>query len=139
VILLYLKTKILLILFVTSIHFTIHVITFQLVVGGKVMSMFINPVMWFITICYFLFRAHVAGFIESFFPTYVLYLGVFSLVVGNFLYMYYYMIGCVKHGHFELVKYVIFVPFYWLGMSLAAWVAFYKLIVAPHQWSKTKH
>jgi len=116
-----------------------HAITFQLVVGGKVMSMFINPVMWFITICYFLFRAHVAGFIESFFPTYVLYLGVFSLVVGNFLYMYYYMIGCVKHGHFELVKYVIFVPFYWLGMSLAAWVAFYKLIVAPHQWSKTKH
>ncbi len=118
---------------------TMNFLAFQLVVGGKVMSMFINPLMWFITICYFLFRAHVAGFIESFFPTTVLYMGVFSLLVGNFLYMYYYMIGCVKHGHHELVKYVILVPFYWLGMSMAAWVAFYKLLAAPHQWSKTKH
>src|SRR5258706_3708131 len=116
-----------------------HVLTFQLVVGGKVMSMFINPLMWVITICYFLYRTHVAGFIESFFPTPVLYVGVFSLLVGNFLYMYYYMIGCVKHGHHKLVKYIVFVPFYWLAMSAAAWVALYKLIVAPHQWSKTKH
>jgi cellulose synthase/poly-beta-1,6-N-acetylglucosamine synthase-like glycosyltransferase len=116
-----------------------HIVTFQLVVGGKVTSMFINPVMWVITICYFLFRVHVAAFVESFFPTPVLYMGVFSLLVGNFLYMYYYMIGCAKHGHHELVKYVILVPFYWLAMSAAAWVAFYKLIVAPHQWSKTRH
>jgi len=116
-----------------------HALTFQMVVGGKVLSMFINPLMWVITISYFLFRADIGIFIESFFPAPVLYMGVISLLLGNFLYVYYYMIGCAKHGHHELVKYGIFVPFYWLAMSMAAWMAVYKLITAPHHWSKTKH
>ncbi len=116
-----------------------HAITFQLVVGGKVLSMFINPLMWVITIMYFLFRANIGTFIESFFPAPVLYMGVTSLLLGNFLYVYYYMIGCAKHGHHELVKYGVFIPLYWLAMSIAAWMAVYKLIVAPHHWSKTKH
>jgi len=116
-----------------------HAITFQLVVGGKVLSMFINPLMWVITISYFLFRAKIGTFIESFFPTPILYMGVTSLILGNFLYMYYYMIGCAKHGHDELVKYVILIPFYWLLLSLAAWTAVLKIITEPHYWSKTKH
>lgn len=116
-----------------------HAITFQLVVGGKVLSMFINPLMWVITLCYFLFRANIGTFIESFFPAPVLYMGVISLLLGNFLYIYYYMIGCAKHGHHELVKYGVFIPLYWLAMSVAAWMAVYKLIVAPHHWAKTKH
>lgn len=119
--------------------FNIPALSFQLIVGGKVLSMFINPLMWITTIAYFLFRAHIGTFIESFFPTWVLYMGVFSLIFGNFLYIYYYMIGCAKHGHDELVKYVILVPFYWLFMSLAASYAVYKLITAPHHWAKTKH
>lgn len=84
-----------------------HVLTFQLIVGGKVMSMFINPLMWIITISYFVFRGHIGTFIESFFPTPILYMGITSLLLGNFLYMYYYMIGCAKHGHHELTKYGI--------------------------------
>lgn len=116
-----------------------HFITFQLVIGGKVLSMFINPLMWFITILYFTMRAKYGPFIETFFPTPVLYMAVISLFIGNFLYIYYYMVGCVKHGHDELVKYVFFVPLYWLAMSLAAWVAFASFLINPHHWSKTKH
>ncbi len=116
-----------------------HLLTFQLVVGGKVLSMFINPLMWLITIAYFLYRAQIGTFIESFFPSWVLYMGIFSLVIGNFLYLYYYMIGCVKHGHDDLVKYIFFIPFYWLYMSVAAWRAVVELIIAPHHWSKTQH
>ena len=101
--------------------------------------MFINPIMWIITFSYFTFRAQTATFIESFFPTPILYMGVFSLLVGNFLYLYYYMIGSIKHGHYHLLKYIIFIPFYWLAMSIAAWVAVFELITAPHHWSKTKH
>jgi cellulose synthase/poly-beta-1,6-N-acetylglucosamine synthase-like glycosyltransferase len=122
-----------------STNWNIHLLTFQLVVGGKVLSMFINPFMWITTLLYFLYRFEIGNFIESFFPQPVLYMGVFSLLVGNFLYAYYYMIGCAKHGHFGLVKYVFLVPFYWLAMSAAAWVALYKLFVEPHHWSKTKH
>lgn len=117
----------------------LHLITFQLIIGGKIMSMFINPLMWIITISYFVMRATIGPFIETFFPMPILYMGIFSLVLGNFLYLYYYMLGCIKHEHDTLVKYVFFVPFYWLAMSMAAWVALYKLVTAPHHWSKTKH
>src|SRR6185436_13555910 len=52
-----------------------HAITFQLIVGGKIASMFINPLMWLLTISYFLFRATIGPAIESFFPTPILYMG----------------------------------------------------------------
>lgn len=112
---------------------------FQLSIGGKILSMFINPMMWVITISYFLLRSQVGPFIESFFPTSILYLGVFSLILGNFLYVYYYMIGCAKRGFDDLIKYVFIIPIYWLGMSIAAWKAMYEIFVKPHYWSKTIH
>ncbi len=116
-----------------------HAITFQLVVGGKIFSMLINPFMWIITFAYFLFREHVATFIESFFPAPILYMGTFSLVFGNFLYLYYYMIGAARRKHFNIIKYAFLVPFYWLGMSITAWFALYKIIKEPYYWAKTKH
>ncbi len=114
-------------------------IIFHLNIGGKILSMFINPFMWLLTASYFLFRETAGPFIETLFPTTVLYLGVFSLVFGNFLYMYYYMIGCMKRGYTGLVKYAFVIPFYWLGMSAAAWRALYEVVVNPHYWSKTVH
>jgi glycosyltransferase XagB len=117
----------------------LDLLTFQLIIGGKILSMFTNPLMWIITIGYFVLRASIGPFIETFFPVPILYMGVFSLVLGNFLYLYSYVIGCIKHEHDELVKYVFVVPFYWLAMSGAAWVALFELIVAPHHWAKTKH
>lgn len=116
-----------------------HLITYQFIILGKVMSMFVNLFLWGTTITYFAFRPEVGAFIESFFPAPILYLGVFCLIVGNFVYMYYYMIGCMKHGHYELLKYTLLVPIYWLMMSFAAWRALYKFITAPHYWAKTKH
>ncbi len=112
---------------------------FQLIVGGKVMSMFINPLMWMITISYFAFRPFIGKFIESFYPTPVLYMAVFSLIFGNFLYLYYYMIGCAKRGDDDLVKYVFFVPVYWLGMSISAFRAASEMLYKPHFWAKTVH
>ncbi|MEP7167085.1 MAG: glycosyltransferase [Candidatus Woesebacteria bacterium] len=116
-----------------------HVITFQLVVGGKILSMLINPLMWVLTIAYFLFRPIIGPAIESFYPAAVLYMAVFSLVFGNFLYAYYYMVGCARRNHDELIKFVFLVPLYWLAMSFAAWKAIRELIVRPHHWAKTKH
>lgn len=118
---------------------SLHFLLFHLLVGGKVVSLLLNPVMWVLTISYFLFRAQVGTFIESFFPTPILYLGVLSFVVGNFLYAYYYLLGCAKHGHHDLAKYIIFVPIYWIGLSIAAWIAFIDFLYQPHYWSKTHH
>ncbi|MEK7555764.1 MAG: glycosyltransferase [Patescibacteria group bacterium] len=116
-----------------------HLLGLQLIVGGKVLSMFINPLMWGITIAYFAFRAQVGETIESFFPDPILYIGLTSFVFGNFLYLYYYMIGCAKRGLYDIIKYAFLVPFYWLGMSMAAWQALYEIIVKPHYWAKTVH
>ena len=116
-----------------------HVVTFQLIIGGKVASMLINPIMWILTISYFVFRASLGSIIESLFPTPVFYMAIFSLVFGNFLYLYYYMIGCAKREQYSLIKYVFLVPFYWLAMSAAAYVSWFKLLVDPHYWAKTKH
>lgn len=116
-----------------------HLVTFHLIVGGKILSMLINPLMWIITISYFAFRPIVGPTIESFYPTPVLYMGLFSLVIGNFLYMYYYMIGCAKREYDDIIKYVILVPFYWLLMSVAAFRAAVQVVTNPHYWFKTKH
>ncbi len=116
-----------------------HVITFQLVVGGKILSLFINPLMWLMTILYFLLRSVVGSAIESLYLAPVFYMALFSLVFGNFLYMYYYMIGCAKREQYELIKYAFFVPVYWLFISIASWISLYQILVKPHYWAKTKH
>ncbi|RJR25967.1 hypothetical protein C4578_00235, partial [Candidatus Microgenomates bacterium] len=77
--------------------------------------------------------------IESFYPPVILYLGVFCLVFGNFVYIYYYMIGLAKRNHYEIIKYVFLIPFYWWGMSIAAWKALYEMVYKPHYWAKTVH
>jgi len=113
--------------------------TFQLVLGSKILSTLINPFMWAVTFSYFAFRPLVGTTIESFFPLPVFYMGVFSFVCGNFLYLYYYMIGCAKRQHYDLIKYAYLVPFYWLSISYAGWLALIDLIREPHYWAKTVH
>lgn len=116
-----------------------HLPLFQLIVGGKVLSIFVNPVMWALTASYFLFRAQTGDFIESLFPPAIFYLGVVSFIFGNFLYMYSYMMGAAKRRTDWLIKYGLLVPFYWIGMSIAMWRALYELLFKPHYWAKTTH
>lgn len=116
-----------------------HLLTFQLVVGGKILSSLINPFLWMMTIAYFLFRSQLAPFIESIYIAPAYYLAVLSLIFGNFLYFYNYMLGAAKKGRWDLVKYAFIVPFYWIMMSVSAWKALHQIILKPHYWDKTKH
>ena len=116
-----------------------HALIFQLVVGGKIGFMFINPILWLATLSYFTLYAFVGPAIEALFPPAVFYMAVASLLFGNFLYLYYYMIGTAKREHYQVVKYIFFVPFYWILISTAAVVGLYQLIAKPHYWEKTVH
>ncbi len=116
-----------------------NIIFFQLTVGGKILSLFINPLMWVMTITYFVFRDTLGPIIESFYLTPIFYMAVFSLVIGNFFYIYNYMIGCAKREQWDIIKYAFLVPFYWLMISMAAWKALIQLIYKPHYWEKTVH
>lgn len=116
-----------------------HALLFQLVIGLRIYFILINPFLWLATISYFVFYDQVGVFIESLYPSYIFYMAVFSLVFGNFIYLYNYMIGCVKRSQWSVVKFVFLIPVYWALMFLAACMAFYQLIMKPHHWEKTKH
>ena len=117
----------------------IHALIFQLVVGGKTAFVFINPILWLATFSYFALHGLVGSSIEKLYPSIIFFMAATSLVFGNFLAVYYYMIGCAKRGQWSLVKYVFLVPFYWGLMSIASLIAAYQLIVKPHFWEKTNH
>jgi len=116
-----------------------HAFIFQLVIGARISFMLINPILWIATIAYFTAYSVVGATIESLYPTAVFYMAVISLVFGNFMYLYNYMIGCAKRGQWSLIKYVFLVPIYWVLASFAAVIALYQLIVKPHFWEKTLH
>ena len=120
-------------------EFGLQALIFQLVVGARMTFILINPILWLATISYFALYQFVGPTIESLYPTPVFYIAVTSLVFGNFIYFYNYMIGCAKKGQWSLIKWVFLIPLYWLMTSIAAIVAFYQLIVAPHFWEKTEH
>lgn len=117
----------------------VHYFIFQLVSGLRVSFMLINPFLWAMTLAYFLLFEFVGPQIEALYPTQVFYIAAISAVFGNFLYVYYYMIGAAKRGEWGIIKYIFLVPFYWLLTSIGAFLAFYQLIFKPHYWEKTVH
>jgi cellulose synthase/poly-beta-1,6-N-acetylglucosamine synthase-like glycosyltransferase len=116
-----------------------HLPVFQLVLGGKILALFINPLLWAMTILYFSAPAQTAAFIQSLYLAPIFYMGFIGLVFGNFLYMYYYMLGAARRQEPQLVVFALIVPFYWLMMSWAAVFALRDLLVRPFHWHKTKH
>jgi hypothetical protein len=49
------------------------------------------------------------------------------------------MIGVMKRKQYSLVKYTFLIPFYWLMISAAGFMALYQLVFKPFYWEKTVH
>lgn len=111
----------------------------QLVIGGKTAVLFLNPLLWISFILYFLLRPELGHTFQAIYPKPLLYLSVISLVFGNFLYIYVYLLACIRRRQYRLVKYALFIPIYWMLMSIAAMMALSQLIFKPHYWEKTVH
>ncbi len=47
--------------------------------------------------------------------------------------------GLRRTGQRRLLPWLVFLPFYWLLVSLAAWLALWDFIRRPHHWRKTAH
>jgi len=109
----------------------------QLIVGAWTIVLLINPIMWALTLLYFLF--HPVELYGPLFPGPILYTGAFCLIFGNFFYVYIHLIGCVRRQEYALMKWVLLIPLYWVMMSASAYIALYQLIVKPHYWEKTQH
>jgi len=117
----------------------IHAFIFQLVIGMRIAFLLINPFLWVMTIAYFAARNTLGPTIETLYPAPVFYMAGFALVIGNFMYIYNYMIGLAKRNQWWLIKYVFAIPFYWFLASIAAVKAIYQLFYKPHFWEKTHH
>jgi len=110
--------------------------SFQMVIGGNIFTLIINPVYWLIAAVWFLFQFE---FISSLFPGPIYYLGAFSLYFGNFAFTYINVAGAMRRGYYDMVKTALLSPIYWGLMSIGGWRGFFQLITKPHYWEKTIH
>lgn len=110
--------------------------SFQMTVGGSVLCYLLNPLYWALTVTWLLTHAPA---ITHLFPPVIYALGLFCLYVGNFVFVYLAVLGCLYRRHYELVKYAILTPVYWLLMSLGAYRGVLQLLSRPSFWEKTDH
>src|SRR5260370_419135 len=113
--------------------------SFQVVIGSAIGVIFINPLMWLLLGAYVVFGHSVIEIYHRLFPGPVLYLGAFCLIFGNFFYVYLYLLACMKRKQYHLLPWTLFIPLYWLLMSVAGLYALFELLVNPHYWQKTVH
>src|SRR5260370_15266794 len=114
-------------------------LSLQFMVGGKTAVLFLNPLLWLLVAMNFILRPVVGDAYQTLFPQPLLYLGTLSLIFGNFFYYYLYLVACVRRKHYGLIRWTLLVPFYWMMMSVAAFIALFQLIVKPHYSEKTEH
>jgi cellulose synthase/poly-beta-1,6-N-acetylglucosamine synthase-like glycosyltransferase len=112
--------------------------SYILLMLGTPISLVLNPVMWGLTITYFVTRSPL---IESLFPPLLFYIGIALTVAGNLL-LFYQMVGaCLHRGGFGTVKYLLLTPVWWAFTSWSAYRVLWELArpSTRHTWNKTPH
>ncbi len=110
--------------------------SFNMVIGGTFLSFLLNPLYWCLTALWFLTQW---SLIRELYPPIIFYIGGFGLYVGNFVFTYVSVAGCLRRGYYDMVKYALLTPIYWALMSVAAWKGFIQLFYKPSYWEKTVH
>ena len=77
--------------------------------------------------------------IEAAFPAPLLMLGMLLLLVGNFAVLLAHVSAVYQQERYDLVRYSLLLPAYWLLASLGAWKGVSQLVSRPHFWEKTSH
>lgn len=91
----------------------------------------LNPILYTITILWYVF-----GVGTDLYPYYTWVIGIFCLVVGNISLI---LLSYVACRSYKLSTYALFLPIYWLMMSVASYRALWYFIFNPHKWEKTEH
>lgn len=109
---------------------------FLLIVPGTVLINFLNLFNWIILLLWVITHSEI---IKSFFPAQILYISVFSFILGNLVFIYLNILGVFGRQKYSLVKYMILSPLYWILLAIATVRAVAQIITKPHYWEKTKH
>jgi glycosyltransferase XagB len=107
-----------------------------LTVGGGVVTALLAPIFWLLLLLWIYDQP---GWIEALFPGPIFYIASLSLVVGNFLLILLSLGAAVSRGHDDLAPHALLIPFYWVLMSAATYVALVELVLRPSHWHKTEH
>ncbi len=112
-------------------------LSFQLFIGGAPLLFLVTPVAWAVFVYWLL--THSTS-LDPFFPPLVLYVGLFNLLIGNFMGIYLNMLAVYRRGMFQLLPAALLNPVYWLlGHSVSAYKALWQLFSKPFYWEKTEH
>jgi cellulose synthase/poly-beta-1,6-N-acetylglucosamine synthase-like glycosyltransferase len=109
---------------------------FNLFVGGTPLLALLNPIFWALTLMWFVGEL---SFVQHLFPTWLYFIGLACLVLGNFTFVYSNVVAARTTGIPQLVSRALLSPMYWTLMSLAACKALVQLVMAPSFWEKTTH
>jgi glycosyltransferase XagB len=115
---------------------SVNFLAFLLLVPGTVIINIVNLLYWMLLISWFLTQSVL---IQAIFPTFILYVSGVSFVVGNFIFIYLNLLGVYGRSRFDLVKYSLLSPFYWLLLAIASTRAMIQMFVSPYKWEKTVH
>lgn len=106
-------------------------LSFWFFIFGTFFVNIMNPILYGITILWYIF-----GIGTFLYPDLTWYIGIFCLIFGNLSIISISFSACRKQN---IAIYSIFLPIYWMMMSLATYRALWYIIVDPHKWEKTEH
>lgn len=112
------------------------VLSFLFFISGTPIANLLNLVMWIIT-AFWLFG--ISAVLPNIMPPAIMLMGFISLVVGNAFFILLHLIPMVAKKKWSIALATLFIPIYWLMMSLASLRAVWQLMTNPHYWEKTKH
>jgi cellulose synthase/poly-beta-1,6-N-acetylglucosamine synthase-like glycosyltransferase len=95
---------------------------------------FVNPFLWILTILWF-FNIFSLGDL----PLYIWLPAVVNLVIGNLVHIAMHLSAAVYTKRHDLVLLALFVPIYWVLISIATYIASWELLFRPYRWNKTTH
>ncbi len=109
---------------------------FFFIVPGTIIVNLINFIFWLILVVWIVAKPPI---IQSLFPAPILYISVFSFVVGNFFFMYMNLLASYRRGRYDLVKYNLLSFVYWIMLAVATMRAAIEFFTKPYHWAKTEH
>lgn len=116
---------------------TARFLGFQVIVGGMIFSALIHP--WFYVLV--TLEALNGGLLAppgSLLGVHIWLLALFNVALGYIASMTLALLALRWRGA-KLAPHILFMPLYWLLISLAAYRALYQLMRAPFHWEKTEH
>ena len=104
---------------------------------GTVISALVYPFLMFATLCRLLLGGVEAD--PGWLSTFTTGSAIVVFAVGLAAMLLPGAVGCLRRKWHELLVFVPLMPFYFLLVSIAAWLAVFELARHPHRWNKTEH